>query len=59
MYLAIALQLALDHMPTKTWKECCDETIIHVKNFHELLGGDDDDSNQLCGGKEGGREGAE
>ena len=44
MYLAIALQLALDHMPTKTWKEYCNEAINHVMAFNEILGGVDDDN---------------
>lgn len=35
LYLAIALQLAMDHMQTKTWRVCCDEVIIKVKKFHQ------------------------
>ena len=42
MYLAIALQLA--HMPTKTWGACCNKAIEHVKTFHQLLGGEDDEN---------------
>ena len=41
MYLAISLQLALDHMPTKTWGVCCDEAVAHVQKFHQLLGSDE------------------
>ena len=42
MYLAIALQLALEQMPTHTWGWCCDEAVRRVQQFRELLGENDE-----------------
>ena len=51
MYLAIALQLALEQMPTHTWEWCCDEAVRRVQQFRELLGENDgNDVGLKCGG---------
>ena len=38
MYLAIALNTALQHMPQKTWAMCCDEAVTVEKEFYQHLG---------------------
>ena len=38
MYLAIALNTALQHMPQKTWAMCCDDAVTLVKEFYQHLG---------------------
>mmetsp|Transcript_21026 Transcript_21026/g.24189 ORF Transcript_21026/g.24189 Transcript_21026/m.24189 type:complete len:174 (+) Transcript_21026:382-903(+) len=38
MYLAIALNTAVQHMPLKTWAMCCEEAVSRVREFHQHLG---------------------
>ena len=49
-YLALALQFALDHMPTLTWQQCCERSIKMVndfENYASIKEEDEDKANKL------------
>jgi len=37
MYLAMALNIALQQMPLKTWASCCNDAVSRVEEFHQQL----------------------